>query len=64
MVEEWSLGHYLGYIRTWSGVRKCIKARGEAPVVAFERQVQSLWGREGLRRVVRWPLHFRIGQVR
>lgn len=64
MVEEWSLGHYLGYVRTWSGVQKCIVARGEAPVIAFEQQVRELWGREGLRRVVRWPLHFRIGQVR
>lgn len=64
MVEEWSLGHYLGYIRTWSGVQKCFKARGEGPVLEFEQQVKALWGREGLRRTVRWPLHFRIGQVR
>ncbi|HVZ49940.1 MAG TPA: class I SAM-dependent methyltransferase [Gemmatimonadaceae bacterium] len=64
MVEEWSLGHYLGYIRTWSGLQKFVAARGEAPVLEFEQQVKALWGGDALRRTVRWPLHWRIGQIR
>lgn len=64
MVEEWSVGQYLGYIRTWSGVAKCIEARGAGPLQEFERAIHDLWGGDARRRVVRWPLHVRAGHVR
>lgn len=63
IVEEWSVGEYLGYIRTWSGVHKCTANRGIGPLLDFEKRIQELWG-DGGRRIVRWPLHFRVGQVR
>ena len=64
MVEEWTLAQYLGYVRTWSGVAKCIAARGEQPVLEFEAAIRETWGNPRLRRAIRWPLHFRIGQLR
>ena len=64
MVEEWTLPQYLGYIRTWSGVAKFIEARGEAQVLEFEAAIRDRWGSPRLLRRVRWPMHFRIGQLR
>lgn len=64
MVEEWSLRQMLGYIRTWSGVAKLAAARGDEPLAEFESSIASAWGPVDLRRRVRWPLYFRIGQVR
>ena len=64
MVEEWTLAQYLGYIRTWSGVAKFIADRGEAQVFEFEAVIRETWGNPKLLRRVRWPLHFRIGQLR
>jgi SAM-dependent methyltransferase len=63
MVEEWTVDQFLAYVRTWSGVARCIAARGEEPVLAFEEAVRSAWGSVRRRRV-RWPLHFRVGEVR
>ena len=64
MMEEWRLKQFLGYVRTWSGVAKFIEARGENAVVEFETEITKAWGGQSLGRHVRWPLHFRIGQIR
>jgi SAM-dependent methyltransferase len=64
MVEEWTLPQYLGYIPTWPGVAKFIEARGEGQVLEFEAAITETWGSPRLLRRVRWPMHFRIGQLR
>jgi SAM-dependent methyltransferase len=64
MAEDWTLAQFLGYVRTWSGVSKCIAARGEEPVLEFERTVADAWGTPGTQRRVCWPLHFRVGEIR
>ena len=62
--EEWRLSQYVAYIRSWSGVARFIAERGEEAVHAFEGDLARAWGAGSLRRAVRWPLHFRIGQIR
>ena len=37
MEKEWTLPDLLGYVRTWSAVRRFMAARGEDPVLALER---------------------------
>ena len=64
MREEWRLPQFQAYIRSWSGVAKFIEARGEAAVVAFEAEIAKAWGPATVGRSVRWPLHFRVGQIR
>ncbi len=63
MTEEWSMAEFLRYVRTWSGVTKCIAARGELPLVAFEEALRDRWGAPTKRRTVRWPMHFRLGHL-
>ena len=64
IVEDWSLAQYLGYIRTWSGLQKYVAARGEEQVLAFEAAVTESWGNPKRPRRVRFPLHFRVGELR
>jgi SAM-dependent methyltransferase len=64
MVEDWTLAQYLGYIRTWSGLQKYVTARGEEQVLAFEAAIGESWGNPKHSRRVRFPLHFRVGELR
>lgn len=64
MTEEWTMQQFTSFVRTWSAVTKCVAARGEEPVRAFEEALRERWGMPMIRRKVRWPLHFRIGHLR
>lgn len=64
MIEEWSYEAFRQYVRTWTGVVRYIEARGEEAVLQFEGELLEAWGKPGIRRQIRWPLHFRIGEVR
>lgn len=63
MEADWSLHSLVGFLSSWSAVRKLVDARGEA---AFEAQVEELtgiWGEPSEEKKIRWPLHFRIGRI-
>lgn len=64
MIEDWTLNSFLRFVRTWSAVARCIAAKGEESVVAFESEIRSLWGPPESKRRIRWPMHFRVGQLR
>lgn len=64
MVEDWVCDGYLAYVRSWSAVARCIEARGPEPVATFERALREAWGNPARTRRVRWPMHFRVGEVR
>jgi SAM-dependent methyltransferase len=64
MEKEWALEDLLGYVRTWSAVRRFMAARGEDPVLALERELAPAWGPSpGPRRAV-WDLDLRVGRKR
>jgi SAM-dependent methyltransferase len=63
MEANWSLGELVGFLASWSAVRKLVEAHGEA---AFDSQIdelKSVWGMKTKDRHIRWPLHFRIGKI-
>lgn len=64
MAAEWSLDHFLGYLSTWSAVRRARAATGQDPLPAFASVVAPLWGPETRRRRIEWPLSIRVGTVR
>jgi len=61
--EDWTCAQYVGFLRTWSGTRRFIAARGEEPIVRFEAALREAWGGE-MRRPVRWELFVRAGEIR
>lgn len=60
---DWSLPGMLGYLRTWSAVKRLAQAGGSALYRAFEDDLAQAWGPGERVRTVRFPLALRIGTV-
>lgn len=60
--QHWDLGAFLGYVSTWSAVRRACEAGQEATLTPFVDDLSALWG-EGERRRVSWPATLRIGRL-
>lgn len=63
MEALWDADNLIGFLASWSAVRKLVEAKDEA---AFEEQMkvlENLWGAKSEKRELRWPLHFRIGKL-
>ena len=59
----WELGEFLGYISTWSAVRRVVEADRVEILSTFTREISELWnGDECLHRVT-WPINMRIGRL-
>ena len=63
MLREWTLAELLGYLSTWSAVRRYMAAHGSDPVAAVEPLFAAAWGDPETRRPIRWPLMVRVGRV-
>ena len=64
LTAHWHLGDVLRYVRTWSGARRYVEARGEDGQVAFEAAMGERWGDPLKRRRVTWPVQARVGELR
>jgi SAM-dependent methyltransferase len=64
MEKVWTLADLLGYVRTWSAVRRFMAARGEDPVLALEKDLVPAWGPRRLARRAVWDLDLRVGRKR
>ena len=63
MKATWDVENLIGFIASWSAVRKLVDVKGEE---AFDEQVkvlESIWGENSDKREIRWSLHFRIGKL-
>lgn len=63
METVWSLENLVGFLASWSAVRKLVEAQGEKAFTKQVEELEKLWGEASTKRNVRWPLHFRIGKV-
>jgi SAM-dependent methyltransferase len=59
--EKWNLDQLLCYLQTWSATKRFITARGFDPVDELQTKLLPKWGIRQQTRVVRWPLHLRVG---
>jgi SAM-dependent methyltransferase len=59
---QWTLGHLLGYLGTWSATHRFIAAQGKAPVDLIAEDLARAWGNASEPRLVSWPLTTRIGR--
>jgi len=57
----WSAADFLNFLRTWSSVKRYIKAHGKDPVSAIEPSITARW--PGPSCSVRWPLTVRLGRI-
>ena len=59
---HWSLGHLLGYLRTWSATQRFLAADGRDPVELIESDLARVWGKAEREQVAIWPLTIRLGR--
>lgn len=60
---RWPLQALLGYVDTWSAVRKLEAALGREPYERFAAELAAAWGDPQRATPLRWPLSMRIGRV-
>jgi SAM-dependent methyltransferase len=61
--KTWNLEALLGYVSTWSAVRR-VREAGRADILqVFAHDLGVLWGDPAHSRMVRWPIHMRMGVV-
>lgn len=58
-VFTWSRAHFLGYLRTWSAVKKFIDQNGSDPVDDLDKAIEPLWGTE---QKITFPIFLRLGR--
>lgn len=63
MTAVWDLAGLLGYIATWSAVRRHRDLHGADPMPALAESLAEAWGSPGTRKVIKWPLFLRLGRV-
>lgn len=63
IVRSWSAPDFLGYISTWSAVRRARKAGQATMLEAFSRDMLRLWGEPARPRTIRWPIAMRLGVI-
>lgn len=63
MEADWSLEDVLGYLRTWSAVKRYRDVLNHDPVEAFGHELAVLWGSAGQLHRVEWPLNVLVAKV-
>ena len=63
IVRTWTADDFLGYLSTWSAVRRARDAGNGEVVDAFARDVTTIWGDQNRKRTIRWPINMRLGVI-
>ncbi|MGA0615374.1 class I SAM-dependent methyltransferase [Paracoccus sp. KR1-242] len=61
--RDWELGEFLGYISTWSAVRRAVDAGQDGILTDFVRELSDLWGDDRHAHRVTWPINMRVGRI-
>jgi hypothetical protein len=63
MTARWDLERTLGYLSTWSCVKRCAVETGSDPIAEFAAQFAKAWGNSREEKTVTWPLVLRAGRI-
>lgn len=63
MRKTWTLEALLGYLSTWSAVRRVREAAREDILHAFVADLTAMWGDPAQSREIRWPINMRLGTL-
>jgi SAM-dependent methyltransferase len=61
--QEWSLGHFVGYLTSWSATQNYIKQIGRNPAEAVGEKLSSHWSSYDTKQVS-FPIFMRIGIIK
>src|SRR5215208_1921007 len=62
MEINWNLIQYAGFLDSWSATQRYKAQKGDHPLGLIWDKLLAAWGDENEKRLIRWPLHFRIGR--
>jgi SAM-dependent methyltransferase len=62
METRWDLGQLTGFLDSWSATQKYREQKETHPLEEVWEELSSDWMDEKEKRLMRWPLHFRIGK--
>jgi len=62
MEVNWNLAQMAGFLDSWSATQRYKAQKGQHPLELIWDKLLAAWGDEKETRLVRWPLHFRIGR--
>ena len=63
MEERWDLARVIGYVGTWSAVKRCREATGTDPIEALRPELERTWGDASSAKTIRWPLSLRVARL-
>jgi SAM-dependent methyltransferase len=63
MTAEWGLERTLGYLSTWSAVKRCANETGRDPIAEFAPVLAAAWGDPAAQKTISWPLVLLAGRV-
>ncbi|HEX7819733.1 MAG TPA: class I SAM-dependent methyltransferase [Sphingobium sp.] len=61
--KDWDLAAFIGYVSTWSALRRVEEAGQGHLITRFGEDMARLWGVPARRRPVEWPIAMRLGRV-
>jgi hypothetical protein len=59
---HWTLDHLLGYLGTWSALKRYLREKGDASLNVALEAIAAAWGDEA-KRQVDWPLSLRAFRI-
>jgi len=62
MEINWNLIQFAGFLDSWSATQRYKVQKGSHPVEVIWPKLLAAWGNENDQRLIRWPLHFRMGR--
>ena len=62
MEIHWNLIQLAGFLDSWSATQRYKAQKGHHPLEIIWPKLAAAWGDENEQRLIRWPLHFRIGR--
>lgn len=64
MEINWNLIQLAGFFNSWSATQRYKADKGHHPLEIIWPKLTAAWGDENEPRLIRWPLHFRVGRHR
>jgi len=60
MQQDWNLQQLIGYLSTWSAVKRYHKEMGKNPIEKLQQKLTPLWGQTENYKTIEWPLTVRL----
>jgi len=59
---DWSIDHFIGYLRSWSATQKFMKENNYDPLIDFEEELKKVW-KDGEIKTATFPLFIKLCEV-